>query len=784
MPTRVWSEHKTPEGKTYYYNKVTRQSGWEKPKDFELIMPLPVNFGVSPPAQSSPANSGPGAFPAPVPGAFAKQPPPQLHQQKHPQQPSQQQPPTQQQPHEEPPQTQQTRPEQPQQNPVSPAEETGQTGQTGQTEETGLAASPSDRAQVGSEGASAEAESMEVDRQTQDRPDENQQQVTEAPPPQAMQEPAPVPVVQELQPHPPVVLREEPKGPRPVSSVPIPGSPWSVVWTSNDKHFFFDATSRVSVWTVPQELVDNPQVAKVLDEPPGKKKRVGELASESLAKRPRMDEDEGREEELLLAGEEGEGFGVDVPVLEVAQRLSDVAESERKLAMMKAGKSLETRQQEFKEMLLERGVSAFSTWDKELPKFVFDPRYMLLNTRERKACFESFIRSRAEDERKEKKTKMKAQKDNFRKLLEECRLTPKSTFSEFALKFGKDERFKVIEKMREREQLFTEYVTELKKASKQREEHQRHSSKSKAEKVKSEFLAMLSESETIHERSQWRKVKSSFDHDPRYKAVEHSATREEWFNEHIQSLANKVDPEQERQDRIAASLKEREREVQMSRSAQERMWGRERDHLRKTEATQHFKALLVDMVRHSDAIWHETKRSLRKDHRWELAELLEGMDKERLFREHVDGLAEKKRMQFRKLLEETPQITLTMPWKKARKYIKEDPRYKHFSDSDHRREAEYDKYLRDRMIEAKNEFRALLRETKILTYKSYDMTKESDKHERDVVDVLKNDQRYLVLECVADERDLMLWEYIRDLHEKGPPPPPTATNPADRLKRP
>ena len=70
-------------------------------------------------------------------------------------------------------------------------------------------------------------------------------------------------------------------------------------------------------------------------------------------------------------------------------------------------------------------VSAFSTWDKELPKFVFDPRYMLLNTRERKACFESFIRSRAEDERKEKKTKMKAQKDNFRKLLEECRLTPK-----------------------------------------------------------------------------------------------------------------------------------------------------------------------------------------------------------------------------------------------------------------------------------------------------------------------------------------------------------------------
>ena len=50
---------------------------------------------------------------------------------------------------------------------------------------------------------------------------------------------------------------------------------------------------------------------------------------------------------------------------------------------------------------------------------------MLLSPRERKACFEAFIRSRAEDERKEKKTKIKAQKDNFRKLLEECKLTPK-----------------------------------------------------------------------------------------------------------------------------------------------------------------------------------------------------------------------------------------------------------------------------------------------------------------------------------------------------------------------
>ncbi len=62
------------------------------------------------------------------------------------------------------------------------------------------------------------------------------------------------------------------------------------------------------------------------------------------------------------------------------------------------------------------------------------------------------------------------------------------------------------------------------------------------------------------------------------------------------AMSSAPDPELARQERIQASLKEREREVKLSRTAQEKEWGRERDQLRKTEATQHFKALLVDMV--------------------------------------------------------------------------------------------------------------------------------------------------------------------------------------------
>lgn len=59
--------------------------------------------------------------------------------------------------------------------------------------------------------------------------------------------------------------------------------------------------------------------------------------------------------------------------------------------------------------------------------------------------------------------------------------THRSSFSDFAFKYSKDERFKSVEKMREREQLFTDYLGELKKVGKHKEEQK--SSKSKEDMV-------------------------------------------------------------------------------------------------------------------------------------------------------------------------------------------------------------------------------------------------------------------------------------------------------------
>ena len=58
------------------------------------------------------------------------------------------------------------------------------------------------------------------------------------------------------------------------------------------------------------------------------------------------------------------------------------------------------------------------------------------------------------------------------------------SFSEFAAKYGKDDRFKAVEKMREREQMFTEYLGEIKKSgNRQKVVEQQKSSKGRTDKV-------------------------------------------------------------------------------------------------------------------------------------------------------------------------------------------------------------------------------------------------------------------------------------------------------------
>jgi len=305
---------------------------------------------------------------------------------------------------------------------------------------------------------------------------------------------------------------------------------------------------------------------------------------------------------------------------------------------------------------------------------------------------------------------------------------------------------------------------------------------------------LLKEQKYLERHSKWTEVKEKIRSDERYKSLGSSSFREDVFKSYISSIASKTESgikketeedvkDREKQERIEASLREREKEVKRELSTHLRERDKEREQHKHAEAVEHFNALLTDLVRNADVSWREAKKVLKKDHRWDSLDLLEREEREKLFNDHINNLLKKKREKFRELLDETKEIALTSNWRDVRRLIKEDSRYNKFSSSDRKCEREFREYMKDRLSNARSEFRDLLKETKIITYRSKKMIEESEQHLQDIIAVLQNDKRYLVLDCIEDDRRHSLMSYIDELDRKGPPPPPTASEPIRRATK-
>ena len=66
--------------------------------------------------------------------------------------------------------------------------------------------------------------------------------------------------------------------------------------------------------------------------------------------------------------------------------------AEIEAARHRAQMPFDERVNAFRLMLSQKKISVFSTFEKELSKIVFDPRYLLLSSRERKQVFDDFCR--------------------------------------------------------------------------------------------------------------------------------------------------------------------------------------------------------------------------------------------------------------------------------------------------------------------------------------------------------------------------------------------------------
>ncbi|KAK6145849.1 hypothetical protein DH2020_019718 [Rehmannia glutinosa] len=324
---------------------------------------------------------------------------------------------------------------------------------------------------------------------------------------------------------------------------------------------------------------------------------------------------------------------------------------------------------QFKEMLKERGVAPFSKWEKELPKIVFDPRFKAIpNHSARRALFEHYVRTRAEEERKEKRAAQKAALEGFKQLLEEAKeidimgsrelrksfniqeIDHNTDYQTFKRRWGEDPRFQALDR-KDRELLLNERVFPLKRTAQERAQAERAASVSN-------FKSLLQDKGDINSNSRWSKrleidkkqviggmgfihgVKDSLKSDPRYKSVKHD-DREKLFNEYV------------------AELKAAEEET-----------------VRKAKAKQD-----------EEASWTESKPKLEKDPQGRAANPhLDKSDLEKLFREHVKTLLERCVLEFRALLTEVITAeasaqetedgkTIITSWSTAKQLLKSDPRY-------------------------------------------------------------------------------------------------------------
>ncbi|XP_052872661.1 transcription elongation regulator 1 [Anopheles cruzii] len=689
---------------------------------------------------------------------------------------------------------------------------------------------------------------------------------------------------------------------RPISSTPISGTPWCVVWTGDGRVFFYNPSTRTSVWERPDELKERADVDKAVSVPPQQllgnvnNKEPDMVASKAssvatgavstaaetsdsgtagsdVVSKPRLGptdsessgEENGEQASKKLKPDVEATMGK-LPITTgttVAsgnlrggndpEKEASAMEAEARAARERTIVPLDVRMKSFREMLREKDVSAFSTWEKELHKIVFDARYLLLTSKERKQVFERYVKDRADEERREKRNKMRQKRDDFRALMESAHLHGKSSFSEFAQKYGKDDRFKVIEKIRERESLFNEFIVEVRKREKEEKQNRK-------DQIRKDFQTMLRERSDINRHTRFSDVRKRLEGDSRYKALADHGQREGLFEDHIKTLKDekkrakerekekdKVDrssrsdqrsrrshdrsrdhrsrsndrshrksssneeaggggggesraiansivdddegeecntsdedeierqqKERDRKLRAEASIKEREKEVQRTLATHLRDRDKERQHHQRDEAIRHFNALLTDLVRNADLTWKEVKKLLKKDHRWELIEMLDRDDRERLFNEHIESLVRKKRDKFREMLDEVPSLELTSQWKEIKKLIRDDPRYLKYNSSE-RGEREFRDFIKDKTASAKVAFRELLQECKFVTHRSLEMYRENANHLREIEDILRNDKRYLVLHHMAADRTQMILAHLEELHKRGPPPPPTAS---------
>ncbi|XWS14822.1 hypothetical protein CRYUN_Cryun35bG0041600 [Craigia yunnanensis] len=169
----------------------------------------------------------------------------------------------------------------------------------------------------------------------------------------------------------------------------------------------------------------------------------------------------------------------------------------------------------FKSLLESANVQSDSTWEQAMREIINDKRYGALKTLgERKQAFNEYLSQRKKLEAEERRMRQKKAREEFTKMLEEAKeLTSSMRWSKAHILFENDERFKAVERARDREDLFENYIVDL-------ERKERENAAEEKRRNIAEYRKFLESCDFIKANSQWRKVQDRLEDDKRCSRLE------------------------------------------------------------------------------------------------------------------------------------------------------------------------------------------------------------------------------------------------------------------------
>ncbi|KAF9652160.1 hypothetical protein BDM02DRAFT_3109570 [Thelephora ganbajun] len=649
---------------------------------------------------------------------------------------------------------------------------------------------------------------------------------------------------------------------KPLVKTPIPGTDWIRVKTTQGNTFYSHKVEKRSMWTIPEDIegavealekeeqdaverlikeqeeeaamVETERVKAQIAKETAKRKAQDPVPVDEvvISKKARVD-DEPEDEEMDDGDEDSDDDdeGEEEWQREAAAQLAAEAEEherqkkEEEEAEQKRMKDEETLKEEyktqqlnmpakvdlapeeakalFKTLLREKDVNPLHPWDKSLPLFISDPRYVLLSSvSARREVFDEYCRERARELRQSKVAKEREDpKGEFEKLLHEEVKSTRTSWTDFRRQWKKDRRFYGWGRdEKERERHFRDFLKEL--GEKKRTAAQR------AEKG---FFTLLRES-NADEKSAWKDFKRKISSDPRYEAVGSSSLREELFNAFLKvnvggsltshpaasnsrSPGKKVgegleDAERKKEKRERA-LREREQKVKADLSKVEAQIERSRAGLNKEEDERDFRTLLTDAVRDPQVTWDSVLPQLETDPRFTRS-MLPLNHKLHIFHDHVGKLRHKHIQSLHNLFEShTPTLATTFSTLPVDSLLSSLPTTKlGFNRRD--LEHEFERWQRERNTEARKVFDEMMGENSFVEFwgrlgkiggagvdssiQNDDIGEEGEDGERvdmkklakavdvkEIVKVLKNDKRYIVFNHVPEQRERWIRDYVGNM---------------------